>query len=185
MTAWPDKPFIRIIRGTKYGEPIHGSLALREEPDGRYLLVSGPRSKNTGDPVCTRTDSIDEWEEVVPVPAADLKRLRNEFRGSTLSERRRDALLQVTSCLTFEVSSAPDQAFSKMEESLSEPRHLPELYRLDVDYIGGQPVGTVEKIVRDEPSPGRIGPCIRCALRERFTVKLRGFGDGDCEELEC
>lgn len=50
MTAWPDKPFIHIIRGTEYGEPIHGSLAIREEPDGRYLLVSGPRSKNTVDP---------------------------------------------------------------------------------------------------------------------------------------
>ena len=62
--------------------------------------------------------------------------------------------------------------------------HLPDPFRLDVAYAGGQPVGTVEKIVMDEPNPDRLGPYIRRALREGFTVELRESGDGDCEELE-
>lgn len=59
--------------------------------------------------------------------------------------------------------------------------HLPDPYRLDVAYAGGQRVGTVERIVMDEPNPDRLGPYIRRALREGFTVKLREFGDGDGE----
>lgn len=51
--------------------------------------------------------------------------------------------------------------------------HLPDPYRLDVAYAGGQPVGTVEKIVMNEPDPDCLGPYIRRALRERFTVKQR------------
>ena len=79
MLTRPDKPLTRIIRGREYGEPIDGSLAVREDPGGEYLLVSGPRAKNPVDPVCTRTDSIDDWEEVMVVPSASLKRLRDEF----------------------------------------------------------------------------------------------------------
>lgn len=119
MTAWPDKPFIRIIRGTEDGEPIQGSLAIREESEGRYLLVSGPRVNNSVDPVCTRTDAIDEWEEVVPVPAADLERLRDEFGGSTLSERRLSALLQVTSHVKPPAESPLDRAVDLVETLLS------------------------------------------------------------------
>nr|DAU94815.1 MAG TPA: hypothetical protein [Caudoviricetes sp.] len=37
----------------------------------------------------------------------------------------------------------------------------------------------------DEPNPDRLGPHIRRALREGFTVKPRELGDGDCEESEC
>lgn len=36
--------------------------------------------------------------------------------------------------------------------------HLPNPYRLDVAYAGGQLVGTVEKIVMDGPNPDRLGP---------------------------
>lgn len=50
--------------------------------------------------------------------------------------------------------------------------HLPDPYRIDVAYAGGQPVGTVEKIVMDEPDPDRLGPHIRRALRDTFEVKL-------------
>ena len=124
MFTWPDKPLIRIIRGREYGEPIGGSLAVREDPGGGYFLVSGPRAKNTVDPVCTRTDSIDEWEEVVPVPAADLERLRDEFRGSTLSERRLSALLQVTSHVKPPAASPLDRAVYRVETSLSESMTL-------------------------------------------------------------
>ena len=63
--------------------------------------------------------------------------------------------------------------------------HPPDPYRLDVTYAGGQPTGTVERIVMDEPNPDRLGPYIRRALREGFTSELRDSGDGDCEELEC
>lgn len=50
--------------------------------------------------------------------------------------------------------------------------HLPSPYRLDVAYAGGQPVGTVEKLVMDEPNPDRLGPYIRKALTETFEVEL-------------
>lgn len=50
--------------------------------------------------------------------------------------------------------------------------HLPDPYRLDAAYAGGQPVGTVEKIVMDEPDPDWLGPYIRSALREPFSVEL-------------
>lgn len=49
---------------------------------------------------------------------------------------------------------------------------LPDPYRIDVAYAGRQPVGTVEKIVMDEPNPDRLGPYIRAALRESFPVEL-------------
>ena len=63
--------------------------------------------------------------------------------------------------------------------------HLPDPYRLDVAYADEKPIGTVEKIVMDEPNPDRLGPYIRRALCEGFMAKLREFGDGDCEELAC
>lgn len=50
--------------------------------------------------------------------------------------------------------------------------HLPDPYRLDVAYAGGQPVGTVEKFVMNEPNPDQLGPYIRRALRESFSVEL-------------
>ena len=49
---------------------------------------------------------------------------------------------------------------------------LPDPYKLDVAYAGGQPVGAVEKIVMDEPNPDRLGPYIRKALTETFEVEL-------------
>lgn len=63
--------------------------------------------------------------------------------------------------------------------------HLPDPYRLDVAYADGQPVGTVEKLVMDEPNPDRLGPYIRRALREGFTVKLREDGAESLEVREC
>ena len=50
--------------------------------------------------------------------------------------------------------------------------HLPDPYRLDVAYAGGQTVGTAEKIVMDEPNPDWLGPYTRHALRESFSVEL-------------
>lgn len=63
--------------------------------------------------------------------------------------------------------------------------HLPDPYRLDVSYAGGQPVGTVEKIVMDEPDPDRLGPHIRRALREGFTIKPQEDRAGSPGVGEC
>lgn len=63
--------------------------------------------------------------------------------------------------------------------------HLPDPYQLDVAYAGGQPIGTVEKIVMDEPNPDRLGPYVRRALREEFSADLREPGDGGYEEAKC
>ena len=63
--------------------------------------------------------------------------------------------------------------------------HLPDPYRLDVAYADGQPIGTVEKLVMDEPDSDRLGPYIRRALREGFTVKLREDRAGSPEVGEC
>lgn len=51
--------------------------------------------------------------------------------------------------------------------------HLPDPYRLDVSYADDRPIGTVEKVVMDEPDPDRLGPYIRRALREPFEVELQ------------
>lgn len=50
--------------------------------------------------------------------------------------------------------------------------HLPNPYRIDIAYAGGQPVGNVDKIVMDEPNPDRLGPYIRRALLDTFEVEL-------------
>lgn len=59
--------------------------------------------------------------------------------------------------------------------------HLPDPYRLDVVYADGQPFGTVEKFVMDEPNPDSLGPYIRKALTETFEVEL---SDGYSESWE-
>lgn len=63
--------------------------------------------------------------------------------------------------------------------------HLPDPYRLDVAYAGGQPIGTVKKIVMDEPNPDWLGSYIRRALRESFSVELQEVGEGRSEAAEC
>lgn len=63
--------------------------------------------------------------------------------------------------------------------------HLLDPRRLDVAYVGGQPVGAVEKIVMNGPDPDLPGPYIRRALREGFTVKLREDRAGRLEVEEC
>ena len=125
MTNWPTAPLIRIIRGTEYEEPIDGSLAVREDPGGEYLLVSGPRAKNTVDPVCARTDSIDKWEDVTPVPTAALKRLQDAFRGIYVIESLEPPLLEVLSYLPADKPSALDRAAALARE-LKGPRVTPD-----------------------------------------------------------
>lgn len=63
--------------------------------------------------------------------------------------------------------------------------HLPDPYKLDVAYCGGLPVGTVEKFVMDEPDPDLLGPYIRAALRDSFTVGLRAEDASEPGEAGC
>lgn len=116
MTNWPNRPFIRIIRGTEYSEPIHGSLAMRCDSRAGYFLVSGPRVGNTVDPACQVTDSIDEWEEVTAVPTAALKHLQDVFRGVELPLKRFAAIQQVVSHLPADKPSALDRAVTRVKD---------------------------------------------------------------------
>ena len=59
--------------------------------------------------------------------------------------------------------------------------HLPNPYRLDAAYAGGQLLGDVEKIVMDEPNPDRLGPYIRQALRDVLEVELADRSSEDRE----
>nr|DAV87003.1 MAG TPA: hypothetical protein [Caudoviricetes sp.] len=74
MTDWPDKPLIRIIRGTIGWKPIANEIARKTEK-GNFAVAN--RLCVTG----IDGDSIDAWEEVTAVPTATLKRLQQAFRG--------------------------------------------------------------------------------------------------------
>ena len=63
--VWPDADLIRIIRGTENTIRVDGSLADRTE-EGYYRLLTGPR-KHACIMKGVECDSIEEWEEVVPV----------------------------------------------------------------------------------------------------------------------
>lgn len=63
--VWPDVDLIRIIRGTENTIRVDGSLADRTE-EGYYRLLTGPR-KHACIMKGVECDSIEEWEEVVPV----------------------------------------------------------------------------------------------------------------------
>lgn len=63
--------------------------------------------------------------------------------------------------------------------------YLPDLYDLDGAYVDGRRIGTVKKVVMDEPDPDRLGPYIRRALREEFTVELRELSYGSREVTGC
>lgn len=87
MSDWPSSPLIRITAGSLGGVPIHGALAASAGlaaigSSFKYQIIQGP---GTGG-LIRRDDpdsgSILAWEDVVPVPAADLEDLRTEFRGA-------------------------------------------------------------------------------------------------------
>jgi len=63
--------------------------------------------------------------------------------------------------------------------------YLPNPYSLDVAYVGSRPVGTVEKIVMDEPNLDLLGPYIRSVLRGRFSAELQEVGEGSSGLEEC
>jgi hypothetical protein len=116
MRSWPTAPIIRIVKGFAFGgRRIRDEYALRTF-DGAYV-IDGARLEASVD--SDTGDSIDAWEDVAPVPADDLKNLRDEFRGAPISERRLRALLQVTSTLPPKTVTPLDRAVSEVEEDLS------------------------------------------------------------------
>lgn len=68
--VWPDADLIRIIRGTENTIRVDGSLADRTE-EGYYRLLTGPR-KHAFIMKGIECDSIEEWEEVVPVAKSEI-----------------------------------------------------------------------------------------------------------------
>jgi hypothetical protein len=137
MSDWPSSPLIRITSGSLRGVPLHEALAASVGPSAtgayfKYQIIQGP-----GVGSLIRRDDPDSgrilaWEDVLPVPAADLQTLRTEFRGANISERRLPALLQVTSTLEPPAPSPLDQAVARVEKLLEGPRTLldtsPEQY---------------------------------------------------------
>lgn len=129
MSDWPSSPLIRITVGSLGGVPIHGALAASAGltatgPYFKYQIIQGP-----GVGSLLRRDDPDSgrilaWEDLVPVPAADLENLRAEFRGAALADRRLSALLQVTSTLEPPAPSPLDRAVTRVEQLLEGPKTL-------------------------------------------------------------
>ena len=73
----------------------------------------------------------------------------------------------------------------KVSEMSLRVGHLPDPYRLDVAYCGGQPIETVERVVMDEPDPDYLGPYIRRVLREEIELELVRADEGRGGEVRC
>ena len=117
MSAWPTYEFIRILKGhRKYYGPIDPVYAFRCQDGSYQLLTDGPDEGYLAE---ESGDRIDSWEGVVPVPANDLKNLRDEFRDAPIAGRRLSSILRVTSNLPPTPATPLDRAVSKVEEALS------------------------------------------------------------------
>lgn len=97
MSDWPTSPRIRIPFGSLRGVPLHGALAASAGlaatgSSFKYQVIRGPgtgRIIRRDDP---DSGTLRAWEDVAPVPVADLESLRAEFRGAAISERPMAAL---------------------------------------------------------------------------------------------
>ena len=137
MRSWPTAPIIRIVKGFAFGgRHIRDEYALRTF-DGAYV-IDGARLETSAD--FDTGDSIDAWEDIIPVPADDLKNLRDEFRGAPIPERLLSALLQVTSNLPPTTATPLDQAVLEVEEEdLSRSMRHVRLGRVGVGGSRGGP----------------------------------------------
>lgn len=129
MSDWPSSPLIRIIAGSLREVPLHGALAasvgLAETGSSfKYQIIQGPGTGSLIRRGDLASGSIIAWEDVVPVPVADLESLRAESRGADISERLLAALLRVTSILKPLPPSPLDRAVAQVEELLEGPRTL-------------------------------------------------------------
>lgn len=111
MNTWPDKPLIRIIKGSADGCELKDVVAIKGDAVNVYRgcglhLVEGWDG-----------DEIEEWEEVEAVPTAALKRLRDVFLGVELPFAQLDAIQQVTSRLPADKPPhVPNQAVAMVED---------------------------------------------------------------------
>lgn len=111
MTAWPDKPIIRIIKGYDSGRVWENVIALRSNQGNSY------RSANSRLVEGNLGDSIESWEEITAVPTAALKRLQNEFRGVDVIKSLEPALLEVLSHLPANKPTTLDQAVTDAQST--------------------------------------------------------------------
>lgn len=129
MSDWPSSPLIRITAGSMGGVPLRGALAASAGlaaagPYFKYQIIQGPGVGSLIRRDDPDSGSILAWEDVVPVPAADLENLRAEFRGAALTDRRLSSLLQVTSTLEPPAPSPLDRAVTWVDRILEGPRTL-------------------------------------------------------------
>lgn len=119
MANWSDKSLIRIIKGYDYGKLREGIIAFKCKGGNSYRgdnchIVRGyPR------------DSIDDWEDVTPVPTAALKHLRDVFLGVELPLTQFAAIQQVVSHLPADKPSPLDRAVD-LARKLKGPRVTPD-----------------------------------------------------------
>nr|DAS00733.1 MAG TPA: hypothetical protein [Caudoviricetes sp.] len=129
MSDCPSSPLIRITAGSLGEVPLHGALAASAGLAAtgsslKYRIIQGSDVGSLigrDDPDSVR---ILAWEDVIPVPAADLKNLRNKFRGALISERRPATPLKVTSALKSLEPSPPDLAVTRVNNLLDVSRTL-------------------------------------------------------------
>jgi len=77
-TPWPTARLINIKKGSECGTPIENMLAVR---DPEYKCYYG--TAFTLSPLC-EDDIVDEWENMVAVPAVQLEQLEEAFRDKDL-----------------------------------------------------------------------------------------------------
>lgn len=114
MSTWPDKPLIRIIRGTISEKPLINEIARKTEK-GNFAVANR---------LCVKDydgDSIDAWEEVTAVPTAALKHLRHVFLGVELPLTQFAAIQQVVSHLSANKPSALDRAVTRVKDVADTP----------------------------------------------------------------
>lgn len=111
MNTWPDKPLIRIIKGSTDGCELKDVVAIKGNAVNAYRgyglhIVEGWNG-----------DEIEEWEEAEAVPTAALKHLRDVFLGVELPSAQFAAIQQVTSRLTDDKPTPLDQAVAMVEDT--------------------------------------------------------------------
>lgn len=96
MSDWPTADVIRINKGTLSGRPVSNVIAARSF-NGLYAAVTGVPLTGLFSPTY-QGDSIEDWEEMIPVPAEALAALHDKLSGAPLTFAQKEALLQVTGC---------------------------------------------------------------------------------------
>lgn len=113
---WPTVPLIRVIRGRDLGELKENMIAARVDESGNYI---GARCAFTRE---ADRDSIDEWEEVTPVPTAALEELEKAWHGDgeytpTGLKTLGDAVAPILACLPADKPSALDRAVTRVKDA--------------------------------------------------------------------